>query len=281
VSHVNLIFGKYAARGERMPFAVTIGHHPIFYIGAESFIPYDEDEYEVIGGLMKQPLELVKCRTNDIYAPAFAEIVLEGYIDPSEEHTEAPFGEFSYVYGPAAMQKVLTVTAVTMRKDPVYIANFAGHPDHLLLGGTGRLSSIFNAVKKACPTVQDVYMPTSGCSRYSCYVSIKKRHEGEAKNACMAVFSTDQMIKYAIVVDDDVNIFDDGAVLKAISTRLRPPGNCFVIENAKGTDIDPTAHDGLLVTKVGIDCTKPLSGWPNSLSVPGVDELNLDDWISR
>jgi len=153
----------------------------------------------------------------------------------------------------------------------------SGHIDQQLLGGTSRLSVIYKNVRATCPTVRDVYMPPSGCCRFTCYISIKKRHEGEAKNAMAAALASDPFIKYVVVVDEDVNIFDDGAVLKAMATRLRPEEDAFFIRGAKGHPLDPTAQKGYLVTKVGIDATKPLSGYPETVKVPGTDRVNLED----
>jgi 2,5-furandicarboxylate decarboxylase 1 len=280
VSHVNYIFSKYESNNEPMPIAITIGHHPAFYLGVLSFVPYGIDEYGVAGALMQEPLELVKCKTVDLEVPASAEIVIEGFIDPSERHMEAPFGEFTTVYGGPHMYHVITVTAITMRKNPIYLDCFSGHIDHQLLGGTGRLSVIYKTVKMACPTVKDVYMHPSGCCRLTCYVSIKKRHDGEAKNVIAAVIASDPFVKYIVVVDDDVNIFDDSSVLRAIATRLRPEQEVFIIKNAKGHPLDPTAHDGYVVSKVGIDATKPLKGYPDTVEVPNTDKVDLTTLLS-
>lgn len=278
-SHVNYIYGKYEAKGENMPIAITIGHHPAFYLGCLSFVPVGVDEYGVAGGLMGQPLELVRCKTCPLEVPADAEIVLEGYVSATERQMEAPFGEFTTVYGGPHMYHVVTVTAITMRRKPIYLDCFSGHLDHQLLGGTGRLSVIYKTIRMACPTVKDVFMPPSGCCRLSCYVSIHKRHEGEAKNVVGAVIASDPFIKYVVVVDDDVNIFSDSAVLQAIATRLKPEQNAFMIKNAKGHPLDPTAYNGYVVTKVGIDATKPLEGFPETVKVPGADEVDLDSLL--
>jgi 2,5-furandicarboxylate decarboxylase 1 len=278
VSHVTYVFEKYEQMDKPMPAAIIIGHHPAFYLGVLSFVPIGVDEYEVVGGLFGEPLELVKCKTVDLEVPAQAEIVLEGYIPPKETRLEAPIGEYTTLYGMQRQNPVVHITAITRRSQPIYLDCFNGHLDHQLLGGTARLSVIYKNVRATCPTVQDVYMPPSGCCRFSCYVAIKKRHEGEAKNAVAAVIASDPFIKYVVVVDEDVNIFDDSAVLQAIATRLRPEEGIFSIRGAKGHPLDPTAQKGFLVTKVGIDATKPLSGYPETVRVPGVDQVNLKEF---
>lgn len=280
VSHVNYIYGKYEAAGEDMPISITIGHHPAFYLGCLSFVPVGVDEYGVAGALMNGPLRIAKCVTNNLEVPADAEIVLEGYVSATERKMEAPFGEFTTVYGGPHMYHVVTVTAITMRKKPIYLDCMSGHLDHQLLGGTGRLSVIYKTCRMACPTVQDVFMPPSGCCRFTCYVAIKKRHEGEAKNVIGAVLASDPFVKYVVVVDDDVNIFNDGSVVKAIATRLKADRDGFIIKNAKGHPLDPTASDGYVVTKVGIDATRPKEGYPETVHVPGTDDVDLKTILS-
>lgn len=279
VSNINYIYSGYEPQGEDMPIALTIGHHPAFYLGCLSFVPVGVDEYDVVGGLMGKPLELVACKTVPLEVPAYAEIVIEGFVSARERLPEAPFGEFTTCYGGQHPYHVINVTAITMRKQPIYLDCFSGHIDHQFLGGTGRLSVIYKTIRMACPTVKDVFMAPSGCCRLTCYVSIKKRHEGEAKNVISAVFASDAFIKYAIVVDEDVDIFNDSAVWKAIATRLKPEINTFMIKNAKGHPLDPTASDGYVVTKVGIDATKPLKGFPETVSVPGVEDVDLSKII--
>lgn len=277
--HGRFVFDKHMARNQSMPVAITIGHHPLIYMGAMSFVPFGVDEYTIMGGYMQEPLRLVKCKTVDLEVPADAEIVIEGTIPKGETAKDGPFGEYTTVYGKARENPVVKVSAITMRKKPIYLDVLSGYIDHQLLGGTPRLSSIYRAVRAACPTVQDVYMPPSGTCRFTCFIRIKKRHEGEAKNAVCAALGADQFIKLAVVVDDDVDIFNDSAMMLAISTRLKPLGNVFVIPNAKTNALDPTVENELLVTKIGIDATKPLVGFPETVRIPGVQELDLSKYI--
>lgn len=279
-SHANLVFAKYRARNEPMPVAITIGMHPAFYLGVLSFVPYGVDEYSVVGGLLQEPLELVPCETVDLEVPAGAEIVVEGLIRPDARALEGPYGEYTGLYGRKEMNPVVEIRAITMRKHPCYLDIFSGHIDQQLVGGTPRLGSIFKMVQVPCPTVRDVFMAPSGCCRLTCYVSLEKRHEGEPKNAICAVFSADPFVKYAVVVDPDVDIFNDASVLNAVATRVRPERDVFVIPEAKGHPLDPTAHDGFLVTKIGIDATKPLAGYPDTIRVPGAERIDLKSYFS-
>jgi 2,5-furandicarboxylate decarboxylase 1 len=279
VSHSNYIFSKYQKSGKPMPVAITIGCHPLFYLGCLSFVPVGIDEYEVVGGLMQEPLRLVKTETGDLEVPAEAEIVLEGEVDPGEVEMEGPFGEFTKVYGKEMMNPVVKINAITMRQNPLYQDVISGDLEQQLLGGTPRLSYNFKMVRTACPTVQDVFMPPSGNCRFICYVSIKKRLEGEAKNAICAIFATDPFVKYVVIVDEEVNIFDSDDILHAIANRLSPSQNVFVIHGAKGSPLDPTAQQGYLVTKVGIDATRPLQGGREEVTIPHLDEIDLSTYF--
>jgi 2,5-furandicarboxylate decarboxylase 1 len=276
--HAYLIYEKHRERELPMPMAITIGHHPSFYLGCLSFQPFGVDEYDVVGGFMQRPLRLVKAETVDLEVPADAEVVIEGYIPAEERAPEGPIGEYSGTYGSQPAAPVVHVTAITMRREPIWLDVFSGHPDHQLLGGTPRLSAIYRMVRIACPGVKEVYMPPSGCCRFICIISMKKRLEGEPKNAACAAFAADTFIRYVIVVDEDVNIFDEAEVLKAIALRTRPDGY-FVIPRAKGHPTDPIAEDGYLMTKVAIDATRPLEGYPKEIRVRGADRIKIEDYL--
>lgn len=257
-SHVYYIYRKYCEKKQNMPIAITIGAHPAFYLGSLSFCDIDTDEYEVMGGLLGAAMEVVKCRSVDLEVPADGEICLEGYIDWEKREPEGPFGEWHTLYGDAMNYPVATITAVTMRHDPIYHDLCSGDTEHQLLGGIPRLGQIYNQVKVACPGIRDLYMPPSGCCRAACYVSIKKVVEGEAANGAAAIFSADPFVRHAVLVDEDVNIFDDAEVLRAVHLNM-DVSKCFIIHNAKGSPIDPTSRNGV-VTKIGIDATRPLKG---------------------
>lgn len=280
-SHSNLIYDKYSKMGKPMEVAITVGMHPILYLGVLGWVPFGVDEYSVVGGLMEEPLQLVRCETVDLEVPSMGEIVIEGTVDMHHRRREAPFGEYTTLYGKERMNPVIAVTAITMRKDPLYLDVFSGHIDQQLLGGTPRLSSIYKAAQMACPTVKDVFMSPSGCCRLTCYIAIDKRHEGEAKNVVCAAFAVDPFIKYVVVVDADVDIFDDSSVWRAIATRVHVEDDVLVIRNAKGHPLDPTARQGFLVGKVGIDATKPLTGYPETVKVPGFHELEINHYFEQ
>jgi 2,5-furandicarboxylate decarboxylase 1 len=277
-SHIFYIYKKYGAKRQNMPIAVTIGAHPVVYIGSLSFGGIDTDEYEVMGGLFGEAMEIVKCKTVELEVPATGEICLEGYISWDEREREGPFGEWHTLYGEPMNYPMVTITTMTMRHNPLYYDLCSGHTEHQLLGGLPRLGQIYHQVKVACPGVRDVYMPPSGFCRAACYVAIKKFVEGEAANGAAAVFSADPFVRHVIFVDEDVDIFDDAAVLKAVNLNM-DVNKCFIIPNAKGSPIDPTSRNGV-VTKIAIDATRALDSKFKRINFnEGLDEIDLTEFF--
>ncbi len=281
-AHGHYIWQAHERRNLPTPMAVVIGHHPAFYLGCLSFTSLETDELAVAGGIMGEPLEMVRCKTLDLEVPAHAEMVLECEILPHLRKPEAPFGEYPGTYGPQRDNPIVKVKCITMRRDAMYQSSFVGHADNLLLSGIIRSTTIMKTVKLASPKVKAVHMPTSGRCRFICYVCIDKVIEGEPKNAAMAAFAADPFLKYVIVVDKDVNILNDEEVLHAIATRVRADTDIFMVTHAKGSPLDPASYDPAggshLVTKMGIDATRK-ANYPDEISVPGTDEINLEAYI--
>ncbi len=282
-AHGHYIWQSYERRNQPTPMAVAIGHHPAFYIGCLSFTSLETDEFSVAGGIMGEPVEMVRCRTIDLEVPAYAEIVLECEILPKLRKPEAPFGEYPGTYGPQRDNPVVQVKAITMRRNALYQSSFVGHPDNLLLSGIVRSTTIMRTVKLASPKVRAVHMPTSGRCRFICYLAIEKIIEGEPKNAAMAAFAADPFLKYVVVVDQDVNVLSDEEVLHAIATRVRADNDIFMVTYAKGSPLDPASYDPAggshLVTKMGIDATRK-ANYPEEIRVPGSEQIKLEDYFS-
>ena len=278
----NVIWKKYERRGQPTPIAIVIGHHPAFFIGSLAFSKLDDDEIKIAGAMLQRPVPLVPCKTIPLDVPADAEIVIECEIQPEIRRLEAPFGEYPGTYGPERMNPVLQIKAITHRRNPLYQNAFVAHSDNLLLSGVIRASFIESTVKIACPTVRAVAVPRAGRYRFMCYIAIESMIEGEAKAAAMAAFVADPFLKYAIVVDHDVDVTNDAAVLEAIACRVRADRDIFMIPYAKGSPLDPASYDPAggshLVTKMGIDATRK-SNYPDEVHVPDADKLDLAAFI--
>jgi 2,5-furandicarboxylate decarboxylase 1 len=272
------ILKKYEAAKKPMEVALVIGHHPTFCIGSVANTSPGVDQYSVIGGVMGEPVSLTKCQSVDIEVPSNAEMVIEGVIPPGVTEMEGPFGEFTGGYGPRTPRPIIQVKAITMRKEPIFQDAFSGHPDNLVLGYFGRLNAIYRTVNSSVRTVKDIHLPISGRCRFICYVAIKKIREGEPKNACFGALAADAFLKYVVVVDEDVDLKKDDEIMHAIAMWVRPDKDIFIVSNALGSPLDPTAEQGYIVAKVGIDATKK-PGMPEMLSVPNYQSMKVEDYI--
>lgn len=266
--HGNYVRLRYEERNEPMPVAIVIGHHPAMLLAACSHNPGIGGEYGIAGSLMREPMGLVKCETQDLMVPAEAEIVVEGYIPPGVTQDEGPFGEYPWYYTGTGERPIIKVTAITMREDAMYQDVFAAHPEHNILGMIPKCGSIHRRLKEAVPGFIAVNLPISGCSRLHCYVSIKQRGDGEAKQAAFAALIAEANVKLVVVVDDDIDVFNEQEVLWAVATRFEADRDMLVMPNCLGAHLDPSAYDltrlkhGAMNTKVIIDATKPAPPTP-------------------
>lgn len=279
--HLWTLHNKLERRNQPLPVAIVIGVHPLFSLGAQAFTPATEDEYAVIGGMMKEPLRVVKAKTVPILVPADAEMIIEGRILPNVRRTEGPFGEFT---GHAVSQDerpVIEVTAITHRKNYIFQDVHAGYTEHKMMGAVPREAALIKAVRQTVPTVKNVCMPVSGNCRFHAYISIAKRAPGQAKNAICAAFAADMLLKHVVIVDEDIDVFDEEQVLWAVSNRFQADKNLVVIANAQGSELDPSAGPGGVNAKMGLDATKPLDGFPPELRVPDeiMKKIQLEDFL--
>jgi 2,5-furandicarboxylate decarboxylase 1 len=262
--HTGYIYRRCKELGKRMEAVLFIGHHPAAILGTLVHGAMDVDEFELMGGLMDEPLEVVPAETVDLPVPAFAEIAIEGYLDPAEETSDGPFAEYTGFYGPAKDSiGLMQVTAITMRSDAIYHDLDPAHPEHNLAGALSFENRVFDSVKNLVPSVTAVYLPASGACAFTVYVSIKKRVPGEGMSAGLAAIAANSDIKIAVVVDEDIDIYDEQQVLWAIATHFEADKGLAVIPNAMGAHLNPAAYGeirtekGPMNTKMVIDATRP------------------------
>jgi UbiD family decarboxylase len=239
------------ARGEPLPVALVIGVHPAIALGALAIGSIDEDERAIMGGLLGEPLELVKCETSDMLVPAHAELVLEAEILPRERTSEGPFGEFTGYSLGERQREVVKVKAITHRRDAMFQDITVAHLDHLLLSTIPIEANLYRAVRAMVPSVKAVRVP----GPFTCYVSIEQRVPGQAKNAILSVLGADLYMKRVVVVDQDVDVFDDRQVNWAIATRCQPDRDITIIANVRGSDLDPSTREDGYTAKWGVDAT--------------------------
>ena len=262
---IHLTLGKHLwefykiaeARGEPLPVAFAIGVHPAIALGALAIGSIDEDERAIMGALLGEPLELVKCETSDVLVPAHAELILEGEILPEGRVAEGPFGEFTGYSLGERQREIVRYTAITHRRDAMFQDITVAHLDHMLLSTIPMEANLYRAVRAMVPSVKAVRVP----GPFTCYVSIEQRLPGQAKNAIMAVFGADLYMKRVVVVDPDVDVFDDRQVNWALATRSQPDRDITIITNARGSDLDPSTREDGYTAKWGVDATaKPTLG---------------------
>ena len=239
------------SRGEPLPVAFVIGVHPAIALGALAIGSIDEDERGIMGGLLGEPLEVVKCETSDVLVPAHAEMVLEAEILPRERTPEGPFGEFTGYSLGERQREVVRVKAITHRRDAMFQDITVAHLDHLLLSTIPIEANLYRAVRAMVPSVRAVRVP----GPFTCFVSIEQRVPGQAKNAIMAVLGADLYMKRVVVVDPDVDVFDDRQVNWAIATRCQPDRDITIVTNARGSDLDPSTREDGYTAKWGVDAT--------------------------
>jgi 2,5-furandicarboxylate decarboxylase 1 len=292
--HSGMIIKANKEAGKHTPIAIIIGHHPSFYLGSQWEGPFGQDEYEIASAAMQEPLRIVPSETwgSDFMIPADAEFVIEGYVTADEMDEEGPVGEHTRYYKTIRggkidkrMDPVVRITAINCRKDAIYLSNNMAHADQGFIGSLPKEAVIFERAKWSCPGLKAVYLTPGGVCRYICYISLKQRVAGEAKDAIMAAFISDWHIKFVVAVDEDLDIFSDQEVLWAIATRTQPNKRFFVIPDAMGASLDPTVSmesSKPVTSKMGIDATRPY-GEPFSevceVPVDMLADMRLEDYL--
>ncbi len=249
--HLWEFYRRAEARGQPLPVAFAIGVHPAIALGALGIGSIEEDERGIMGALLGAPLELVRCETSDLLVPAHAELVIEAEILPQERTAEGPFGEFTGYSLGERQREVVRVRAITHRNDAIFQDISVAHLDHLLLSTIPIEANLYRAVRSMVPSVKAVRVPAP----FTCYVSIEQRVPGEAKNAILAVLGADLYMKRVIIVDHDVDIFNDREVNWATATRCQPDRDITIITNARGSDLDPSTKEDGYTAKWGVDAT--------------------------
>ena len=247
-------------QGKSLPAAITIGTHPLHYMGSMVYAyPPNVRKFEIIGGLFGEPYRLARCGIDDLEVPAGADIVIEGEILAGVHEPEGPFGEFTGYASYRSTQNVFVAKRIRMRIDAMYHAVTSGmSKDHILVSCITREGEILNALKRNLPNVRAVHVPHTTCGAFMAFISMKKTADGEPQMAVMATLGTEVYTKYVIVVDDDVDIFDLNDVMWAVATRVRAEKDIFFIPGAKAAILDPTSDpQDFTVTKMGIDATRP------------------------
>jgi UbiD family decarboxylase len=246
------------AKGQPLPCAIALGLHPLVSMGSLAYPPADVGKFEVVGGLFGEPLEVAPCTAIDLHVPAAAEIVIEGEILAGVREPEGPFGEFTGYFSRRSTQHVFVARALALRERPWFQSIGSGRAgDHITTLGLIREAEILNALARAIPNVTAVHVPLSGTSSFTAYVAIRQSRPGEAKHVIPIALGVDHYLKLVVVVDDDVDVFDESDVLWAVATRMQADRDLVVIGGSLGALLDPSADERGVTAKLGIDATRP------------------------
>ncbi len=229
---------KCRQKGIPLQVAIAIGAVPVVGLVATLKYPYGVDELAAAGGIVGQPLELVKCQTVDIEVPASSEIVVEGQMPTDSLERDAPFGEMTGYMGSVMTGPYLNVTCITHRRDPIYVAFISQFPpsESSKLRQVGNEALLLNFLKNQCGLpVSEVALPESCGSKPFCIVSIKKTHPSQAWQVLNGVVTLTPGNKFIIVVDDDIDPKDPDAVNWAMSYRVQPDRDIRVIKGMVAT----------------------------------------------
>ncbi len=278
--HLERIINRYNELGKRAPIITILGHHPAFYLGALGLTSFERDDYESVGAFLGEPLRLAPSVTwgEDFLVPADAEIIIEGEILPGVREVVDPFGEVTRHYQAQCLRQAMEVKAITRRQNAIMQTIFSGHQGHWNLGSIPKEGSVFNTLQSKVGNIKAVHLPVSGIGRLACYVSIKKTREPQAKQTAIAALNEAWSFKVVIVVDDDINVFNEQEVLWAALTMVNPRRDVTLITNGGYTMF--TSEMGY--DRVIIDATKPLDKpMPSMFHVPqeALKAANLKDWL--
>jgi 4-hydroxy-3-polyprenylbenzoate decarboxylase len=256
---------RWKAEGKRepLPACAVIGADPGTILAAVTPVPDTLSEYQFAGLLRGAKVELAQAKTVPLLVPANAEIVIEGHVLLDDYADEGPYGDHTGYYNSVEKFPVFQVSAITMRRDPIYLTTFTGRPpDEPSVLGEALNEVFIPLLRQQFPEIVDFWLPPEGCSYRIAVVSMKKAYAGHAKRVMMGVWSYLRQFmytKWVIVVDDDIDARNWKDVMWAISTRMDPARDITVVENTPIDYLDFASPQSGLGSKIGLDATDK---WP-------------------
>ena len=281
---------EMAARGERMPVVIALGGDPASIYSGSAPLPPTIDEFLFAGFLRGEPVELAKAVTSDLAVPAEAELVLEGYIDPSEELVlEGPFGDHTGFYSLADYYPKVHVTAVTSRRDPIYPATLVGRPpmeDFYLGHATERI--FLPLLKLTIPEIVDYHMPAPGIFHNLVFVSIDKQYPGQAYKVMNALWGQGLMslAKVLVVLDKDVHVRDPDEAWWIALNNIDPERDVRFTMGPMDV-LDHSSRAFTYGSKMGIDATRKWKEegfdreWPELITMDAETKRRVDEMWDR
>ncbi|MBM4191806.1 MAG: UbiD family decarboxylase [Gammaproteobacteria bacterium] len=270
---------KFRARGERVPVAFWIGHHPAVLLGTQAKLNYPESHWAAAGGVLGEPLRLVPSimHGEKIMVPADAEIVIEGFVAPDEFVDDGPFGEYTGYLGGKVRAPLVEVECITRRKDAMYHDYGSGLTDMLVPDNMAMEGKLYELVKSVAPSLVNVYVPAEG-RRFHAYLQLHNSAPGEARDALAAALNY-RRTKTVVAVDSNTDIFDIDSILWAIATRVRWDRDLLRLDGLVGSSLDPSLPEGVSsLTKLGINASGAVTA--SVATVPQAARRRALDWLN-
>ena len=281
---------SWAKNREKTPVAVVLGADPATLLSAALPLPETVSELTFSGAINGKRPRMVRAKSVPLMVPATAEIVLEGWVSPTEMAPEGPFGDHTGYYNPAEPFPVMHVTAVTHRNDPIYLSTYTGRPpdEPAIIG------EVFNrlalpTIQAQIPEIRDLWLPPAACSYRMAVVSIDKRYPGQARRVMMALWGMLPQFSYTkmiIVVDDDIDPRNWDDISWALATRMDPSRDVMQLDNTPMDYLDFASPLPGLAGKMGIDATTKIDSetqrtWGEVMQTAPEDAAFAADLVSR
>ena len=280
--HLHKCFVYAKEHKEDLKINIVVGMHPALNIAAAYQASYGIDEISIANYLLNGNLKLAKNNYSDLMLPKHSEIVIEGKI-LHDEVAEEWMVEMLRTYDFKRKQPVFEINKIWYRDNPIYYDILPGYTEHRLLMGLPIEAKIFSYVRNTVPSTTMVHLSDGGSNWLTAVVQIKKRLEGEPKNAILTAFAAHPSLKTAIIVDEDINPLNPVEVEYAVSTRTQADKDFLIITNAKGSSLDPSSDQtNLLTTKLGIDATISLLKDKERFEIakiPGADNIDIKKYV--
>ncbi len=275
-------FRGWANEGKDMPVAIAIGSDPATILGAVTPVPETLSEAQFSGLYRGKATHLIKAKTQPLLVPANAEFVIEGTVSVTETLPEGPYGDHTGYYNSVEPFPVMQVTAITQRKDPIYLSTYTGRaPDEPAVLSEALNDVFFPLVKQSFPEIVDCWLPPEAASYRIAVISIDKRYAGQARRVMMGMWSVLPQFNYTkliIVVDKHINARNWSDVMWAVATKFDPSRDLFTAENTPIDYLDFASPIEGLGGKMGIDATDKIDGETNR---EWGEELSMDTSIAE
>ena len=250
---------KAAERGKKLEVAIALGVDPLIIMAAATPIPVDLSEWLFAGLYGGSGVNLARCKTVDLEVPADSEFVLEGTITPGEVLPDGPFGDHMGYYGGVEDSPLVRFQCMTHRKNPIYLTTFSGLPPKEEAMMAIALNRIYTPIlRQQVSEIVDFFLPMEALSYKAAIISIDKAYPGQARRAALAFWSALPQFtytKFVIVVDKDINVRDPRQVVWAISSKVDPTRDVFILPNTPFDTLDFASEKLGLGGRMGIDAT--------------------------